>query len=225
MRPSSTASDTGAGSNDAEQWTSGIKKLMKKVRELDTTNHAYAAHPAKFKAPKTTTNATAPSAYIHKGQMVFGRSKKDVNFEARPDLDSFMIEPFSKQLSKHRPFAFYPDHGKSSKLELSPSTSAHLLEAANQVNMQGETSHHFEYLVNKDFLQPENKDLDKQASRLNKLSALCKKTTNDTYQLRREVRAGNYDIDQEFAQHVRPQTGKLNYDPTDAYFLAQSNSP
>ena len=54
-----------------------------------------------------------------------------------------------------------------------------MLEAAEQVNLQGETSMQFEYLVNKTFLHNDNNELEKQASRISKLNALCKKVTQD----------------------------------------------
>ena len=52
----------------------------------------------------------------------------------------------------------------------------------------------FEYLVNKTFLNSENKDLEKQASRISKLNALCQKVNEDVHQLKNEIEQG-YDID------------------------------
>ena len=54
-----------------------------------------------------------------------------------------------------------------------------MLEAAEHVNLQGETSTQFEYLVNKTFLHNDNNELEKQANRISKLNALCKKVTQD----------------------------------------------
>ena len=73
-----------------------------------------------------------------------------------------------------------------------------MLEAAEHVNLQGETSMQFEYLVNKTFLHNDNNELEKQASRISKLNALCKKVTQDVSQLKRECRQGNYEIDPAF---------------------------
>lgn len=116
-----------------------------------------------------TPTSGKQSAVIRKGKMLFGRPKGDAQ-DWRP-TDDYVGQ---KEQTLHAPFAFHPEQDRVSRLQLSSTTSPALAEAVSHVNLSGETSQQFEYLVNKTILKEENKELSTQANRLNKLNALCK---------------------------------------------------